>query len=92
MIDFNHTDQEQLKSKNLSKETVFSQIETFKKGIPPTNLVAAATLGNGLLSFSPESQETLKSITMIIVKDYRFRELFLHLEQPLECLNFYLIF
>ena len=60
MSDFNHTDQEQLKSKNLSKETVLSQIETFKKGIPPTNLVAAATLGNGLLSFSPESQETLK--------------------------------
>ena len=60
MIDFNNTDQEQLKSKNISKETVLSQMETFKKGIPPTNLVAAATLGNGLLSFSPESQETLK--------------------------------
>ena len=26
MIDFNHTDQEQLKSKNLSKETVFALI------------------------------------------------------------------
>ena len=60
MIDFNNTDQEQLKSKNLSKETVLSQIEIFKKGISPTNLVAAATLGNGLLSFSAESQEALK--------------------------------
>ncbi|MGB2117195.1 MAG: DUF4301 family protein, partial [Flavobacteriaceae bacterium] len=60
MIDFNNTDQEQFKSKNLSKETVLSQIEIFKKGIPPTNLVAAATLGNGLLSFSAESQEALK--------------------------------
>ena len=88
MIDFNHTDQEQLKSKNLSKETVFSQIETFKKGIPPTNLVAAATLGNGLLSFPPESQETFKKYYNDNCERLSVQRVVPASEQPLECLNF----
>ena len=91
MIDFNHTDQEQLKSKNLSKETYFLKLKLLK-GYTSTNLVAAATLGNGLLSFPPESQETLKKYYNDNCERLSVQNLFLHLEQPLECLNFYLIF
>ena len=75
MIDFNNTDLEQLKVKISQKETVLTQVEIFKKEIPSTNLVAAATLGNGLIQvFSRISKSSLKSIIMIIVKHYQYKD------------------
>jgi len=38
----------QLKEKGVSKEAVLTQIETFKKGIPFTELVRPCTLGDGI--------------------------------------------
>ena len=48
---------QQIERKGLTVEKVISQIELFKKGIPYTSLVAAATVDNGIKSLS-ENQIT----------------------------------
>lgn len=60
-MNFTTKDLEQFQKKGLSEQEVFSQIKIFEKGIAPTNLIAAATIGNGLLSFSKEEENTLKT-------------------------------
>ena len=44
----------QLKEKGVSKEAALSQIETFKKGIPYTELVRPCTLGDGIENIDAE--------------------------------------
>jgi len=44
----------QLKEKGVSKEAALSQIETFKKGIPFTELVRPCTLGDGIENIDVE--------------------------------------
>ncbi|MFJ1473923.1 DUF4301 family protein [Capnocytophaga cynodegmi] len=51
-------DQELLAKKGISEEVLESQLELFRQGVPPIELKAAATIGNGILSFSKE--ETAK--------------------------------
>ena len=52
------TDQDilQIEKKGLTVDKVIAQIEVFKKGIPFTNLVSAATIGNGILNPDVEEQ------------------------------------
>ncbi|MCK5710839.1 MAG: DUF4301 family protein [Deltaproteobacteria bacterium] len=47
----------QLKEKGVSKEAAFSQIETFKKGIPYTELVRPCTIGDGIENIDEEVQK-----------------------------------
>lgn len=49
---FTQEDIQQIENKGLTLDKVNSQIEIFKKGIPFTNLVAAATIGNGIQSLT----------------------------------------
>ncbi|MCB0425942.1 MAG: DUF4301 family protein [Mangrovimonas sp.] len=52
------TDQDilQIEKKGLTVDKVIAQIEVFKKGIPFTNLISAATIGNGILNPDVEEQ------------------------------------
>ena len=52
------TDQDilQIEKKGLTVDKVNAQIEVFKKGIPFTNLISAATIGNGILNPDVEEQ------------------------------------
>jgi len=45
-------DKKQLKDKGISQEKFGSQLETFQKGIPYVNLLAAATIDDGILKFN----------------------------------------
>ncbi len=47
----------QLKEKGVSKESSLSQIETFKKGIPFTELLRPCTLGDGIENIGSEIDE-----------------------------------
>ena len=49
-MNFTKEDIQQIEIKGLTLEKVKSQIELFKKGIPFTNLVAVATIDNGIKS------------------------------------------
>ncbi|WP_350293149.1 DUF4301 family protein [uncultured Croceitalea sp.] len=61
MIDFSDKDLKQLENKGILKEKVFSQIETFKEGIPFVNLEKAAIVGEGISRFSDDEQKGLIS-------------------------------
>ncbi|MDO5607149.1 MAG: DUF4301 family protein [Capnocytophaga sp.] len=51
-------DQKQLDEKGITAEMLETQLSLFREGIPPIHLHSAATIGNGILSFSKE--ETAK--------------------------------
>ncbi len=57
---FTEKDLEQIKHKGLDLKEVEKQISNFKQGFPPINLIAAATSGNGLHSFSDEKVNELE--------------------------------
>src|SRR5690606_21636767 len=59
MVELDSKDLEQLASKGISKEKVYRQVETFKRGIPFAHLHAPALVGRGILRFSPKEQEEL---------------------------------
>lgn len=56
---FTEKDIEQIKQKGLDLKDVENQINNFKQGFPPINLVAAATPGKGLHSFDKETANEL---------------------------------
>ncbi len=47
----------QLKDKGVSKESALFQIETFKRGIPFTELLRPCTLGEGIENIDPDRDE-----------------------------------
>ena len=47
-MSFTKSDIQQIEKKGLTVNNVESQIELFKSGIPFTNIVEAATIGNGI--------------------------------------------
>ncbi len=49
----------QIEDSNISVDTITKQLETFKEGIPFTNVVTAASIGNGIEEISPENQQKL---------------------------------
>jgi len=59
MIEFTDKDQKQLMKKGISKETMLSQVNTFKEGIPFVTLENAAVIGNGILKFSDSEENKL---------------------------------
>ena len=59
MINFSDKDLKQLVDKGIAKEKVFSQIETFKEGIPFVELEKAAIMGDGISRFSEDEEEKL---------------------------------
>ena len=58
MITLTEEDKKQLKEKGISLEKVKTQLETFEKGIPYTNLLAAATIQDGILKFDDKQKAT----------------------------------
>ncbi len=56
-MSFTNNDLQQIKAKGLTKKDVESQIALFETGIPFTNIVEAATIGNGILALDEESKE-----------------------------------
>ncbi|MDX1462923.1 MAG: DUF4301 family protein [Marinirhabdus sp.] len=51
----------QIEAHGLNLKTVVRQLEQFAKGIPPTEIVTAATIGNGIVSCDAETQQELIS-------------------------------
>ncbi|MFV0566368.1 MAG: DUF4301 family protein [Flavobacteriaceae bacterium] len=54
---FTEQDLEQIKTHGLTKEKVNAQITRIKSGMVFSNLVEAATIGNGIIRFSPQEQQ-----------------------------------
>ncbi|WGU68886.1 DUF4301 family protein [Capnocytophaga canimorsus] len=57
-MELTKNDLKQLSEKGITPEMLEQQVTLFKEGIPPIQLAAVATIGNGILSFSKE--ETAK--------------------------------
>lgn len=53
----NTADLELLAQKNISKETLEQQIETFKSGVPFVNIIDSATIDNGIHTISDANQK-----------------------------------
>ncbi len=51
---FTENDLKQLREKGIEPETVLSQIEHFKKGFPFAELMAPATIGNGIMKYNDD--------------------------------------
>ncbi len=61
MIELTNNDKKQLESLNITVEQVENQVNQFKTGFPFSDLVAPATIGNGIIKFSDaEVQELIK--------------------------------
>lgn len=60
-MNFTKEDIQLIEEKGLTVEKVNNQIEIFKKGIPFTHLVSAATIDNGILKLTPEEQQNIIS-------------------------------
>ncbi len=56
---FTKNDLQFIAQKGIDKSIVLSQIEQFKKGFPFANLIAAATIGNGIIKFNKANVDTL---------------------------------
>ena len=54
---FSDKDLQQIKSKGITLDEVEKQLQFFRQGVPFTNLVEAATIGNGILKYSKKEQE-----------------------------------
>lgn len=54
---FSDKDLQQIKAKGITLDEVGKQLQFFRQGVPFTNLVEAATIGNGILKFSKKEQE-----------------------------------
>ncbi|HIB46953.1 MAG TPA: DUF4301 family protein [Flavobacteriaceae bacterium] len=55
----NEKDIAQIEEHGLTLQQVVRQLEQFAKGIPPTHVVTAATIGNGIEKFSSEEEKEL---------------------------------
>ncbi len=61
MIELTNSDKKQLENLNITTEQVEKQVNQFKTGFPFSDLVAAATIDNGIIRFSDaEVQELIK--------------------------------
>lgn len=61
MLALTANDKEQLKNLNISPEQVEKQVNQFKTGFPYSELIAPATIGNGIIRFDDtEVQELIK--------------------------------
>lgn len=56
-MNFSEQDLKQIADRGLTLEAVDRQIDLYKMGVPFINLKAAATIGDGIFSFSDEEQE-----------------------------------
>ncbi|MFK5973896.1 MAG: DUF4301 family protein [Flavobacteriaceae bacterium] len=59
MIQLSEKDLKQLSEKGISQEKVQDQIKTFKKGVPFVFLGKAAVIGDGIIRFTHEEEESL---------------------------------
>jgi len=69
MIQLTENDRKQLKDKGISKERMFSHINTFKEGIPFVQLQNAAIIGDGILKFSNVEEKELIQLYDSKLKD-----------------------
>ncbi|MEE1202744.1 MAG: DUF4301 family protein, partial [Bacteroidales bacterium] len=56
-IKFSNKDIEQINAYGLSESAVLECLERFLLGFPPTKIVRAATLGDGIVSMDEEKKE-----------------------------------
>ncbi|MGC8865987.1 MAG: DUF4301 family protein [Bacteroidales bacterium] len=56
-----HSDLKQLQERGIAPETVYQQIEHFKKGFPFADLVAPATIGHGIMKYNEQEMEELET-------------------------------
>ncbi len=56
-MNFTEDDKKQILDKGLTVESIYSQIKTFKAGLPFTNIKDAATINNGILKVEDEKIE-----------------------------------
>jgi len=61
-VKFTQNDINQIEGKGLNIEKVIAQIDVFKKGIPFTNLVSAATIGEGILQLDSKEEKEYVSL------------------------------
>ncbi len=54
---FSDKDLQQIEAKGITLDVVEKQLQFFRQGVPFTNLVEAATIGNGILKYSKKEQE-----------------------------------
>ncbi len=59
MLALTNKDKEQLERLGITKEQVENQVNQFKSGFPYSDLVAAATIGNGIIKFSDDEIKDL---------------------------------
>ncbi|MEJ2583993.1 MAG: DUF4301 family protein [Robiginitalea sp.] len=57
---FTEADQDFLSEKGISPQQAFSQIETFREGIPPVRLSKAAVIGDGIERLNAEERQRLR--------------------------------
>lgn len=67
---FTQNDLKQFQAKGIDIKTIEQQIENFKKGFPFIELVAPATLANGIKSFTEQEAEKLISFYNKNAEDY----------------------
>ena len=61
MLELSTNDKKQLEGLNISVEQVEKQVNQFRTGFPYSDLIAPATIGNGIVKFSDtEVQELIK--------------------------------
>jgi len=68
---FNKKDQELFFGKNISESTILEQISNFEKGFPFVDLIAPATIGNGIISFTDEETDNYIHLYNKQVQDSR---------------------
>lgn len=61
-MNFSDKDIQQIESKGITLKKVEQQIELFENGLPFTNLVSEATIGDGILKLSPDKIEYFMSL------------------------------
>ena len=59
---FTTTDIAEIKKRGIEPERIIAQIETFRKGIPPAQLLRPATPGDGIVRLSEDDQQRLVEI------------------------------
>ena len=67
---FTQNDQKQFQAKGIDIDTIEQQIDNFKSGFPFVELIAPATIENGLRIFSEQEIEKLQSFYDKNSEDY----------------------
>ena len=68
MNNFSAQDLEQLQAKGISVEKVEAQLECFKNGFPELDIVAPASVKQGILAPKKAEQEVISVINRMVIR------------------------